>query len=141
MKNTRILASLLIASLMLPGCRPKPAETAAPDEYRVTWVVDGDTIELGNGKRVRYLGIDTPEVRRRVGGKWQYLPEKYAVEAKNYNDTLVRNKNVKLEFDTRKEDKYGRWLAYVYVNDKMVNAELLREGLASVFIIPPNVKL
>lgn len=123
------------------GCSPGTVGTAtAADEYRVNWVVDGDTIELAGGKRVRYLGIDTPEVRKRIGGRWQYLPEPFATEAKKLNDDLVRNKNVKLEFDIVKEDKYGRWLAYVYVDGKMVNEELLRRGYAYTYHIPPNVR-
>jgi micrococcal nuclease len=139
-----ILAVLLTACLLLPGCRPAPVkavQAAKPvDEYIVARVVDGDTVDLKNGKKVRYIGIDTPEVRKRIGGEWQYMPEPYAVEAKKFNDEMIRGKNVRLEFDAEKEDKYGRWLAYVYSGDKMVNAELLRRGYASLLTIPPNVK-
>lgn len=135
---------MLAACLLFPGCRPAPlkaVQAAKPvDEYTVAWVVDGDTVELKNGKKVRYIGIDTPEVRKRIGGEWQYMPEPYAIEAKKFNDEMIRGKNVRLEFDAEKEDKYGRWLAYVYSGDKMVNAELLKQGYASLLTFPPNVK-
>ncbi|HPS20262.1 MAG TPA: thermonuclease family protein [Candidatus Omnitrophota bacterium] len=109
-------------------------------EYCVRSVVDGDTVELANGRRLRYIGVDAPETRYRQGNRWVYAPEQYAEEAKKFNREMVEEKNVRLEFDTVKEDKYGRWLAYVYVGDVMVNEALLREGVAVVFTFPPNVR-
>ncbi len=108
--------------------------------YYVSKVIDGDTIQLSNGWRIRYLGIDTPEIRKKVMGEWVYDPQLFALEAKKYNSDLVSGRKVRLEFDVEKKDKYSRWLAYVYVDDVMVNAELLKEGLARVLIIPPNGK-
>jgi micrococcal nuclease len=65
--------------------------------------------------------------------------ESLAVEATEYNRELVEGKMVRLEFGERRKDKYGRILAYVYVNNTMVNIELLKEGLARAVSYPPNL--
>ncbi len=106
----------------------------------VARVIDGDTVELADGRRVRYLGINTPETRHRVGQQWVYAPEPFAEEATKVNRRLVEGKTVRLEFDVRSYDKYHRLLAHVYVGDTLVNAELLQRGLARVLVIPPNVR-
>ncbi len=103
-------------------------------------VIDGDTVELAGGRLVRYLGIDTPEVRRRQGSGWVVDPEPFGVEASAFNRRLVEGRRVSLEYDAQTSDRFGRILAYVYVDDVMVNAELLRAGLAEPLIIPPNVE-
>ena len=104
-------------------------------DYVVKKVIDGDTIQLDTGETVRYLGIDTPEVFRKEGGA-----EFYAREATRYNKKLVFMKKIKLEFDVEKKDQYGRLLAYVFVKDVFVNAELVRHGYAKAYIKPPNIK-
>jgi micrococcal nuclease len=107
-------------------------------------VIDGDTIELSDGKLVRYIGIDAPEVRRKMRGQWVLDPEPMGHEATEWNRRLVEGKLVRLDYDVQTHDRYGRLLAYVYVSDKeeevMVNAELLRAGYAQPLTIPPNVK-
>jgi micrococcal nuclease len=98
-------------------------------------VIDGDTVIIDDDRnsRVRYLGIDTPEIAI------QDSPgDPMSEEAKNLNKKLVQGKTVKLEFDKEKYDVYGRILAYVYVDDLLVNEELLKQGLATVLIIEPN---
>jgi len=109
-------------------------------EYRVSQVIDGDTIELDTGEAVRYLGIDTPETRRREGEKWVYDPDAYAEEAKEFNRGMVEGKSVRLEFDLQRIDKYKRLLAYCFVGADFVNARLLEEGYALLYTSPPNVK-
>jgi micrococcal nuclease len=100
------------------------------------FVFDGDTILLKNGERVRYLGIDTPEIRH-DGQESDFL----AYAAKKYNRRLVLNQQVRLEFDSKKKDTYGRLLAYVYINNgEMVNALLLERGLAHLMIHRPNLR-
>ena len=117
---------------------------AAPDHAVVRRVIDGDTIELADGQLVRYIGIDTPEVRRRVGDEWILDPEPFGREAAEANRKLVEGRSVRLEFDVERHDRFGRLLAYVYVSDggdeRMANEELLREGVARLLTIPPNVK-
>ena len=103
--------------------------------YKVIKVIDGDTIELENGERVRYIGIDTPET------KHPSKPvEYYGKEAAQANARLVEGKGVRLEFDVQRRDKYGRLLAYVYVDTIFVNAWLVEQGYAQILTIPPNVK-
>lgn len=103
-----------------------------------TRVVDGDTIEVeinGGKYKVRYIGIDTPETvdpRRPVGY--------FGKEASVKNKELVLNKKVQLEKDISNTDKYGRLLRYVYVDDIMVNQELVRLGYATAATYPPDVK-
>ena len=102
-------------------------------------VVDGDTIELSDGRLVRYIGIDAPEARRKEGGRWVADPEPFAEAATEANRHLVAGRRVRLEYDVQTHDRFGRLLAYVYVGDTMVNAQLLSEGMAQLLTIPPDV--
>ena len=89
----------------------------------VAQVIDGDTIELANGKRVRYLGIDTPE-----------SGEYYFEEATRRNVDLVHGKTISLQRGNRNTDEYGRLLRYVYADGVFVNAELVAQGYATAYI-------
>lgn len=113
---------------------------AVPDDAFVARVIDGDTIELPGGRLVRYVGIDAPELRRRVEGRWVVDPEPFAEAARDANRRFVRGRRVRFEYDVQTHDRFGRLLAYVYVGDVMVNAELIRAGLATPLLIPPNGK-
>ncbi len=130
----KIIILLLVLSFI--GC----AQVQPGHEYYVSKVIDGDTIELGNGQRVRYLGLDTPETRKRQGETWVYAPEPYAEAAAEFNRKLVEGKQARLEFDVQKKDKYNRLLAYCFVGDVFVNAELLKNGYALLYTSSPNVK-
>ncbi len=102
---------------------------------RVARVIDGDTIEIDGGKKVRYIGIDTPETvdpRRPVMC--------FGKEAKSENENMVNGKTVRLVKDVSKTDKYGRLLRYVYVGDVFVNDYLVRRGFAHASTFPPDVK-
>jgi len=127
---------LIIAVIVSVAARYSTRNAGSADNlFYVTRVVDGDTIVLSNGERVRYIGIDTPET------KHPKKPVQYfGREASAYNKSLVEHKMVRLEFDVDKRDKYGRLLAYVYVGDTFVNAKLVEEGYAQVYTFPPNVK-
>lgn len=92
-------------------------------------MIDGDTIELCNGERVRYLGIDAPE---------SHMP--YHAEALAYHQNLVLGKKVRLEYDVQKRDAFGRLMAYVWLEDRMMNREILLAGFAILYTLPPNVK-
>ena len=107
--------------------------------------VDGDTVELRDGRLLRYIGIDTPEVRRREAGRWVEDPEPFGRVAAEANRDLVDGRAVRLEYDVQRLDRYGRLLAYVYVTGPdgetvMVNEWLAQRGLAQPMTIPPNVK-
>lgn len=106
----------------------------------VTRAIDGDTIKLATGELVRYIGVDAPETRRRVGDRWAEDPEPFGREAAEANRRWVEGKRVRLEYDVQRHDRYGRLLAYVYVEGEMINAKLLEEGFAGLLTIPPNVK-
>ena len=137
-RNSRaVLAFILVPCIAFSGCR---REYVSPKGYLVRNVIDGDTVELSNGRRVRYIGVDTPETMKKVAGRWLHNPEPFALEAKKLNRSLVGGRRVSLEFDSKKEDKYGRWLAYVKADGKMVNTELLRDGYALLVVYPPNDK-
>ena len=102
---------------------------------KVRRVIDGDTIELSTGVKVRYIGVDTPETKHP-----SKQVERFGIEASEANKSLVEGKQIKIEFDVQKQDKYGRVLAYVYVDTIFVNAWLVKNGLAKVSTYPPNVK-
>ena len=103
-----------------------------PDTARVTQVIDGDTIIIEGGYRIRYIGIDTPEIHPEL--------EVYGKEALQANRKLVEDKMVRLERDVSETDRYGRLLRYVYVDNIFVNAELVRQGLAQAKAYPPDIK-
>ncbi|MBL7072832.1 MAG: thermonuclease family protein [Candidatus Omnitrophica bacterium] len=141
LKNMYLLgAVVIVTSLIASSCVGKDSDVARENGYFVRRVIDGDTIQLQNGQFVRYIGIDSPETRKRARGGWIYSPEPYSLDAKKLNSELVGRGQVELEFDEEKYDKYGRWLAYVYADNKMVNEEILRAGRARILIIPPNTK-
>jgi micrococcal nuclease len=130
MKDKQIVAFLLSLLLTLLGLLLLISPMASGGDPRgpfpVKRVVDGDTIVLADGRHVRYLGINTPE-----------HGEPFWKEAGDYNAQKVRGKMVTLEFGEVLEDKYGRTLAYVFVGGEMVNAQLLKAGLAHLFILEP----
>jgi len=96
--------------------------------HRVGFVYDGDTILMERGERIRYLGIDAPEMDHQ-SGKHEFL----AQAAREFNLDLVGKAKIRLEYDLEKKDVHGRVLAYVFLeNGKMVNELLLRQGLAHV---------
>ena len=100
----------------------------------VRWVDDGDTIVLDDGTRVRYLGINTPEIDHKDQKK-----EPFGYIAKKFNKKLVLSKKVRLEFGKKKHDQYNRLLAYVFLkNNIFVNAKLIEQGLA--YYVPNNSK-
>jgi endonuclease YncB( thermonuclease family) len=90
----------------------------------VAVVIDGDTIVLSDGTKVRYLGVNTPE-----------HGQPFYEEAKQYNAQLVLHKEVRLERHQPERDVFGRVLAYVYADDVLVNARLIAEGLGHLFVL------
>jgi micrococcal nuclease len=116
--------------LHLGGEPPRSAEAY------VLRAVDGDTIEVllgGEREDVRYIGIDTPETV-----KPDTPVQCFGPRAHRFNARLVTHQRVRLVFGVERRDVYGRLLAYVYLGDRFVNAELARRGLARTLTIPPN---
>lgn len=108
----------------------------------VSWIYDGDTLQVENVGKVRLLGIDTPESKD--SERDHYYLNKYrlsrkrlrqiAHQAKSFNIKQVKNKRVRLTFDREEKDQYGRLLAYLYLPDgRQLNLLLIEKGLASVF--------
>jgi len=115
----------------------------------VTRVVDGDTLKLETGERVRLIGIDTPELHEsdklrrdaQRSGQSAGAIQEMGRRAYEFTRNLVEGKRVRLEFDVQKYDKYDRLLAYVYLQDgTFVNADIVKEGYANLLTIPPDVK-
>lgn len=102
-------------------------EVVETERALVVRVIDGDTVELANGRHVRYLGIDTPETG-----------DAFSVEATARNIELVEGKVVELISGRRDVDEYGRLLRYVFVDGTFVNTELVSEGLATALIFDPD---
>jgi micrococcal nuclease len=94
-------------------------------QYQVARVVDGDTLLLTNRARVRLIGVDTPETV-----KPNTAVEPWGPEATVFTRSMVAAHEVRLQFDRERVDRYGRFLAYVWVGDQLLNEELLRAGLA-----------
>jgi micrococcal nuclease len=97
----------------------------------VARAIDGDTIELESGETVRYLMIDTPES---TGG----ATDCFGSNAAQFNADLVVGESVSLAYDVECEDRFGRLLAYVTLDDQEVNTLMVERGYACVLHIPPN---
>jgi micrococcal nuclease len=117
---------------------PAAAHAATALEGTVLRVVDGDTVHVRVGERVekvRYIGVNTPELHHPRKGEEPGGREAHAV-----NRRLVEGRRVRLELDVQSHDRHGRLLAYVWAGETMVNAELVRLGYAQVMTVPPNVR-
>ena len=102
------------------------------DGIHVLRVIDGDTIVVSGNRHVRYIGIDTPEVHPQL--------EPLGREATDYNMKLLRGGAVRLEKDVSETDRFGRLLRYVHADGILVEAELVREGLALAIRYPPDIR-
>src|SRR3989338_6554583 len=134
---TLIIASALYFGLSVLPHQSKSAPSSKDGFFHVTRVIDGDTLELSNGQKVRLIGVDTPEL---------HYSDKLLRDAKSshrdiqviqglgrgaayFTKGLCLSKRVRLEYDVEAIDKYGRALAYVYLSDgTFINAKILEEG-------------
>ena len=129
----------LVASLLFIRHHSGESPLEAPAHIRV---FDGDTIgisESGEERRIRYLLIDTPELHHP-----SRPVEELGEQAKLLNTILLAKGMLRLEYDTERTDRYGRSLAYLFVDDGekevFINEEIARAGLALPMIINPNRK-
>ncbi len=98
--------------------------TSYADIYRVKRVIDGDTLLLINGERVRLIGVDTPETKHP-----KKPVEYFGKEAYLFTKQMIDGKEARFEFEKQKRDRYGRLLAYVYLSDgTFLNAEIIKQG-------------
>ena len=138
----RVLYVLLVFLFLASGCISEDPQTCddaiveqpllieiAQDNptAQVERIVDGDTLVLTNGKKVRLIGIDTPE-----------RGEEYFLEAGSMLGKLTLNKTLYLEQDVSEKGKYGRWLYYIYTENLFVNAEMVASGYAKSYPYEPD---
>jgi micrococcal nuclease len=110
--------------------------STAQTAYTVKWVNDGDTIVLTNGWRVRYIGIDAPEIEHE-----NQKAQPYGYLARSFNKKLVWSQKIVLEFDEERHDRYGRLLAYIFLADgSCLNSRMLENGMAYYLYRRPNLK-
>lgn len=128
-----VLVSSMVLLLVLSACGLMGSTDGASGQgYRVTRVIDGDTIDVdmnGESVRIRYVGVNTPE-----------RDEVCYQEATQANRDLVEGKFVTLERDTSDTDRYDRLLRYLYVDGVMVNEQLVRNGWAEAVLYQPDDK-
>lgn len=120
-----VMFVLLIFFRLFGPQEPTAPETLSEGTYRVERVVDGDTLLLENRARVRLIGVDAPESVRP-----DHPVEPFGPEASEFVRQFVAGGEVHLRFDRERVDQYDRYLAYVSVDDKLLNEALLRAGLA-----------
>ncbi|OPX84595.1 MAG: Thermonuclease precursor [Pelotomaculum sp. PtaB.Bin104] len=136
-----------------PGQLPEATviEAVKTVQAEIVSVTDGDTVVVnldGREEKVRFIGVNAPEIAHQGLGIQE---QPYGQEAAAYTREQLSGKAVWLEFDVQERDKYGRLLAYVWleppvsdseeeVRAKMFNARLLLDGYAQVMTVPPNVK-
>lgn len=127
--DKKILSTSTVASPSSSSIQSEKGSAAWQATLKVTKVIDGDTVVIGSGETVRYIGIDSPEKN-----------DCFASEATNENKNLVLGKEVILEKDVSETDRYGRILRLVYIGDILVNDYLVRQGFAKAYRYPPDVK-
>ena len=98
------------------------------DHFKVKRVIDGDTFVLENDERIRLIGVDTPETVHPSKSV-----EYFGKEASAFTKKFLEGKSVRLEYGQQKKDKYGRILAYVFLDTLFVNAELIKQGYAHAY--------
>lgn len=128
------LTAVILIALLVSGSYFYLGQDSTGEVY-VNHVIDGDTIRIAAGDSVRFIGIDTPEI------DWENNEaEYYGWEAREYLQQKLHEENVRLKYDQQKKDHYGRLLAYVYLNDKNINQDLLEKGYATLMTVEPNIK-
>ncbi|HKY77835.1 MAG TPA: thermonuclease family protein [Acidimicrobiia bacterium] len=132
-----LIVLVVVLAASLAGWRLGMARSGGDSPtVRVVAVVDGDTVDVawgGRRERVRLLGVDTPETvdpDRPVGC--------YGPEAAAFTHRSLQGRAVRLQFDRERRDRFGRLLAYVDVDGRRFNDELLAGGYARLLVIPPN---
>ncbi|MGB3062935.1 thermonuclease family protein [Sphingobacterium thalpophilum] len=103
-------------------------------------VIDGDTFWIKNHQginiKIRLIGIDAPEDRNAFHKK----KHPFGKTSKRYLDSLILHKQIRLEYDVDSLDRYGRTLAYAYLDDIFINAAMIKNGFALLMTVPPNVR-
>ena len=140
--RTAVLLCLLYFSGLLFASFPAHADNACSSEHidettTIRYIYDGDTLQLRDGRKVRLIGINTPELERK-----NKTAEPFAIAAKSALKGIFKNqKTIALRYGEEKKDHYGRVLAHGFLTDgQNIQALLLNLGLARVISIPPNTQ-
>jgi micrococcal nuclease len=143
MSSNKSIFTILFVFIFFFACDSEVGDKSNNSDnfIKVTKVIDGDTFWADNGTdkvvKVRLIGVDAPESRKSFNKEVGY----YGEESKQYLTQLLLHKHVHLVSDVDSLDRFGRTLSYVYLKDgTFVNAELIKNGYATVMTIPPNVK-
>ncbi|MFJ7936312.1 thermonuclease family protein [Sporosarcina sp. NPDC096371] len=142
-KSLVVIVVVAIAAIFFPELFAEEEETPSQSDLipvELVKTIDGDTIRIkyeGKEQNVRYLLIDTPETNHPQLGK-----QPFGQKAKERNTELMNSGKLEIEFDIgERVDKYGRLLAYIYIDGVSVQEKLLEEGLARVgYVYPPNTR-
>ena len=127
-RRSVVLAVFFLLALCAQGVK-------AGEWVAVKRIIDGDTVQLTDGRLVRYLGVNAPEIDHEAN-----TAEPFGFVARAFNTDLIGSQRIRLEFDVARLDDYGRLLAYVVLPDgSMVNETLLKSGLAYCLYKLPNV--
>ena len=123
-----VLFAILVTWRIASTNRNNSAPSADSEIVTISRVLDGDTVDCSDGRRVRLLGIDAPELSHE--GR---AAERYADELTEWLDARISGKQVRLEFGPERTDRYGRTLAWIYDSEnRLVNRELLAAGAAKL---------
>jgi micrococcal nuclease len=121
-----------------PYPTPEPSYHPTEQPYEIATVaavIDGDTVTLTDKRKLRYIGIDTPETKHPTKGI-----QCFGIAASQENKRLVEGKTIKMQKDVSETDRYGRLLRYVWVDELFVNDYLARNGFALQATFPPDVR-
>jgi micrococcal nuclease len=120
-----VLVVLVVARFLAGPQPPHPGQPLSEGSYYVRRVVDGDTIIVDPEATIRLIGVNTPETV-----KPEHPIEPWGLEAAEFTREFLASGTATLSFDRERVDRYGRFLAYVWVDSRMLNEELVRNGLA-----------
>lgn len=139
-KKALVSSAFFIAALLpWPGWTQVCGADHIDETVVIKKVVDGDTLRLTDGRNVRLIGINTPEI-----GYSDAVDEPLAVAARDTLQRMLmsnrqRGQSVELRYDAERKDRHGRLLAHVYINGQNVQQQLLAQGLAFAIAVPPNL--
>jgi len=134
-KPALIIIIIIIAYNIISTEKP-PENFENMKKSVVERVVDGDTIIISGGERIRMIGINTPESVKEAGEV-----EHFGIEASKYTKDKLEGKTIYIEKDVSDRDDYGRLLRYIYLEDgTFYNEKIVKEGYAFAGTYPPDVK-
>ncbi len=133
-------AFLVFSLAFLAAAYGLPVAAAATEVVQVRHALDGDSLVLMDGRQVRLLGINTPEINPSSDKRKPVTPQPLAREAQRFTAARVDGQTITLHFETERTDRYQRLLAHVTLADgTRLEEALLRAGLGWTVAIPPNV--